>query len=195
MEVVGWYGTTKYAKNKIEKEGFRYVKYKPGISQQRYLNDLGNGIYFFLPFNNDTGEKIALVYVTSYKDRILQKKQTSPALLKCLLTLNDSQILDLDDKKIRLLIEEFAKKFKDVLDKELDSIADSGAKNRALKQKQNFGLIIELFIQLVETYRQDTKYQAVISTTYTDLPQLPRIDGKNGKEICIRKSDTITIIN
>ena len=60
LQYSGWHGTI--IKEKILSAGF-LMKYKPGIHKQRHPNDLGNGIYFFSPFDKDTGKTIASAYV------------------------------------------------------------------------------------------------------------------------------------
>ncbi len=57
---------------------------------------------------------------------------------------------------------------------------------------QNQGLIIELLLDLASHYGRS--FKAVQSKTYSDIPYLPTIDGKNGNEICVRDLDCITNI-
>lgn len=81
LQYSGWHGTTNKRKEKILSAGFSYEKYKPGIHKQRHPNDLGNGIYFFLPFNKDTGKTIASAYVAKYKSFELSKPGVRPELI------------------------------------------------------------------------------------------------------------------
>ena len=78
------------------------------------------------------------------------------------------------------------------IERDIAGISDSGAKNRATLLNQNQGLIIELLLDLASQYGKN--YEAVQSKTYTDIPFLPVINGKNGEEICIRDLSCITNI-
>ncbi|MDT2731192.1 hypothetical protein P7G31_02840 [Streptococcus parauberis] len=191
MEVIGWHGTTEHAFKKISNSGFQYRKFTPGITPQRYPNDLGNGIYFFIPFGHDNGKIIASAYVSRYKDFIKFSNQTSYKLISCRLVLDDDKILDLNNEINISMINEFKEKYQTKLELVLNTISNNPAKTRALRHKNNFGLIVELFIQYIEFNKPEFIYQAVNKKTYTDLPQLPIIKNNNGHEICIRKIETI----
>lgn len=71
---------------------------------------------------------------------------------------------------------------------------NDGAKKRASRINKNQGLVIEIFLDLVAEVKKEI-YSAVQSTTYTELKDIPVIDGKNGKEICVRNTKCITIIS
>ncbi|MBF9657305.1 hypothetical protein [Streptococcus pseudopneumoniae] len=186
-------GTAPPIKEKILSAGFSYEKYKPGIHKQRHPNDLGNGIYFFLPFDKDTGKTIASAYVAKYKSFELSKPEVRPELIHAEIILSSmNNIFMLDDPANQSLLEEYRQAASIQIEREITDIADSGAKNRATLLNQNQGLIIELLLDLASQHGKN--YEAVQSKTYTDIPFLPVINGKNGEEICIRDLNCITNI-
>lgn len=193
LQYSGWHGTTNKRKEKILSAGFSYEKYKPGIHKQRHPNDLGNGIYFFLPFNKDTGKTIASAYVAKYKSFELSKPGVRPELIHAKITLKSiDKIFILDNPKNQRLLEEYRQAASIQIEREIAGISGSGAKNRATLLNQNQGLIIELLLDLASQHGKN--YEAVQSKTYTAIPFLPVIDGKNGEEICIRDLNCITNI-
>lgn len=193
LQYSGWHGTTNKRKKKILSAGFSYKKYKPGIDKQRHPNDLGNGIYFFLPFNNDTGETIASAYVTKYKSSELSKPGITSELINAEITIeSEDNIFILDEPESQIILEEFRQEARDKIENEVAGISESGAKNRATLVNQNQGLVIELLLDLASQYGKD--FKAVQSKTYTDISSLPVFDGKNGEEICIRDLNCITNI-
>ena len=154
---------------------------------------LGNGIYFFLPFNNDTGKTIASAYVAKYKSSELRKPGITSKLINAEITIeSEDNIFILDEPKNQILLEEFRQKAWDEIENEVAGISESGAKNRATLVNQNQGLVIELLLDLASQYGKD--FKAVQSKTYTDISFLPVFDGKNGEEICIRDLNCITNI-
>lgn len=186
-------GTAPPIKEKILSAGFSYEKYKPGIHKQRHPNDLGNGIYFFLPFDKDTGKTIASAYVAKYKSFELSKPGVRPELIHAKITLKSiDKIFILDNPKNQRLLEEYRQAASIQIEREIAGISGSGAKNRATLLNQNQGLIIELLLDLAS--QRGKNYEAVQSKTYTDIPFLPVINGKNGEEICIRDLNCITNI-
>ncbi|TMR48761.1 MULTISPECIES: hypothetical protein [Streptococcus] len=186
-------GTAPPIKEKILSAGFSYEKYKPGIHKQRHPNDLGNGIYFFLPFDKDTGKTIASAHVAKYKSFELSKPGVRPELIHAKIILSSmNNIFMLDDSANQSLLEEYRQAAFIQIEREITDIADSGAKNRATLLNQNQGLIIELLLDLASQHGKN--YEAVQSKTYTDIPFLPVINGKNGEEICIRDLNCITNI-
>ena len=60
-------------------------------------------------------------------------------------------------------------------------------KKRASRINKNQGLVIEIFLDFVAEVKKEI-YSAVQSTTYAELKDVPVIDGKNGKEICVRNT-------
>ena len=193
LQYSGWHGTTSKRKKKILSAGFSYKKYEPGIDKQRHPNDLGNGIYFFLPFNNDTGETIASAYVTKYKSSELREHGITSELINAEITIeSEDNIFILDEPKSQIILEEFRQEARDKIENEVAGISESGAKNRATLVNQNQGLVIELLLDLASQYGKD--FKAVQSKTYTDVSSLPVFDGKNGEEICIRDLNCITDI-
>lgn len=193
LQYSGWHGTTNKRKEKILSAGFSYEKYKPGIHKQRHPNDLGNGIYFFLPFDKDTGKTIASAYVAKYKSFELSKPGVRPELINAKIILSSmNHIFMLDNPKNQRLLEEYRQVASIQIEREIAGISDSGAKNRATLLNQNQGLIIELLLDLASQHGKN--YEAVQSKTYTAIPSLPVIDGKNGEEICIRDLNCITNI-
>lgn len=193
LQYSGWHGTTNKRKEKILSTGFSYKKYEPGIDKQRHPNDLGNGIYFFLPFNNDTGETIASAYVTKYKSFELGKTGITSTLINAKISIESKDnIFILDEPKNQSLLEEFRQTARVKIENEVAGILKSGAKKRATLVNQNQGLIIELLLDLASQYGKD--FKAVQSKTYTDISFLPVFDGKNGEEICIRDLNCITNI-
>lgn len=193
LQYSGWHGTTNKRKEKILATGFSYKKYEPGIDKQRHPNDLGNGIYFFLPFNNDTGETIASAYVTKYKSFELGKTGITSTLINAEISIESKdKIFILDEPKNQSLLKEFRQKARVEIENEVAGILKSGAKKRATLVNQNQGLIIELLLDLASQHGKD--FKAVQSKTYTDISFLPVFDGKNGEEICIRDLNCITNI-
>ena len=193
LQYSGWHGTTNKRKEKILSSGCSYKKYKPGINTQRHPNDLGNGIYFFLPFNRDTGKTIASAYVAKYKSFELSKPGVRSELIHAEIILSSiDNIFMLDEPTNQSLLEEYRQVASIQIEREIAGISDSGAKNRATLLNQNQGLIIELLLDLASQYGKN--YEAVQSKTYTDIPFLPVINGKNGEEICIRDLSCITNI-
>ena len=193
LQYSGWHGTTNKRKEKILSYGFSYNKYEHGIDRQRHPNDLGNGIYFFLPFERDSGKTIASAYVSKYKSSELRVRGVKPDLINAEITVDTTEnIFSLDKPENQLLLEEFREKASIVIKKEVDNIFDDGAKTRATHLNQNQGLIIELLLDLASHYGRS--FKAVQSKTYSDIPYLPTIDGKNGNEICVRDLDCITNI-
>lgn len=193
LQYSGWHGTTNKRKEKILSTGFSYKKYEPGIDKQRHPNDLGNGIYFFLPFNRDTGKIIASAYVAKYKSSELRKPGITPELINAEITIeSEDNIFILDEPKNQSLLDEYRQRAYIEIEREIASISDSGAKNRATLVNQNQGLVIELLLDLASQHGKD--FKAVQSKTYTDIPFLPVFDGKNGEEICIRDLNCITNI-
>lgn len=186
-------GTAPPIKEKILSAGFSYEKYKPGIHKQRHPNDLGNGIYFFLPFDKDTGKTIASAYVAKYKSFELSKPGVRSELIHAKIILSSmNNIFMLDAPANQSLLEEYRQAASIQIEREITDIADGGAKNRATLLNQNQGLIIELLLDLASQHGKN--YEAVQSKTYTAIPSLPVIDGKNGEEICIRDLNCITNI-
>lgn len=193
LQYSGWHGTTNKRKEEILSTGFSYKKYEPGIDKQRHPNDLGNGIYFFLPFNRDTGKTIASAYVAKYKSSELRKPGITPELINAEITIeSEDNIFILDEPKNQSLLDEYRQRAYIEIEREIASISDSGAKNRATLVNQNQGLVIELLLDLASRHGKD--FKAVQSKTYTDIPFLPVFDGKNGEEICIRDLNCITNI-
>lgn len=193
LQYSGWHGTTNKIKEKILSAGFSYEKYKPGIHKQRHPNDLGNGIYFFLPFDKDTGKTIASAYVAKYKSFELSKPGVRPELIHAKITLKSiDKIFILDNPKNQRLLEEYRQAASIQIEREIAGISGSGAKNRATLLNQNQGLTIELLLDLASQHGKN--YEAVQSKTYTDIPFLSVINGKNGEEICIRDLNCITNI-
>ncbi|MBK5045338.1 MULTISPECIES: hypothetical protein [unclassified Streptococcus] len=193
LQYSGWHGTTNKRKEEILSTGFSYKKYEPGIDKQRHPNDLGNGIYFFLPFNRDTGKIIASAYVAKYKSSELRKPGITPELINAEITIeSEDNIFILDEPKNQSLLDEYRQRAYIEIEREIASISDSGAKNRATLVNQNQGLVIELLLDLASQHGKD--FKAVQSKTYTDIPFLPVFDGKNGEEICIRDLNCITNI-
>ena len=193
LQYSGWHGTTNKRKNKILSAGFSFKKYYPGFNKQRHPIDLGNGFYFFLPFNNDTGKTIASAYVAKYKSFELSKPGVTPELVNAEITIKSiDNIFILDDPTNQSLLDEYRQKAYIEIEREIASISDSGAKNRATLLNQNQGLIIELLLDLASQYGKN--FKAVQSKTYTDISFLPVINGKNGEEICIRDLNCITNI-
>lgn len=195
MQLEGWHGTTSVRKSKILIEGFSYRPYNPGVDRERHPNDLGNGCYFFLPFGDDSGKEIATKFTRKYKSKYLDKENIELALINVNLEFgNDELIFDLDLSSNQALLEEF----RNMMDKEignyLKKIKNDGAKKRASRINRNQGLVIEIFLDLVANVKKEV-YSAVQSKTYTELKNVPVIDGKNGKEICVRNTKCITIIN
>ena len=153
LQYSGWHGTTNKRKKKILSAGFSYKKYKPGIDKQRHPNDLGNGIYFFLPFNNDTGETIASAYVTKYKSSELSKPGITSELINAEITIeSEDNIFILDEPESQIILEEFRQEARDKIENEVAGISESGAKNRATLVNQNQGLVIELLLDLASQY-------------------------------------------
>lgn len=190
LQYTGWHGTTNKRKERILSSGFSYKKYEPGIKKQRHPNDLGNGIYFFLPFQQDSGKSIASAYVSKYKSSELKAPGVKLALIRADIAVDSQKnIFDLDDPQNQRLLEEFRQTAQAEIEKEVAQIPDSGAKNRANLLNQNQGLIIELLLDLASSH--GIIYKAVQSKTYSDLPFLPIFDAKNGNEICIRDLDCI----
>ena len=103
-----------------------------------------------------------------------------------------NNIFMLDDPANQSLLEEYRQAAFIQIERETTDIADSGAKNRATLLNQNQGLIIELLLDLASQHGKN--YEAVQSKTYTDIPFLPVINGKNGEEICIRDLNCMTNI-
>lgn len=193
LQYSGWHGTTNKRKEEILSTGFSYKKYEPGIDKQRHPNDLGNGIYFFLPFNRDTGKIIASAYVAKYKSSELRKPGITPELINAEITIeSEDNIFILDEPKNQSLLDEYRQRAYIEIEREIASISDSGAKNRATLVNQNQGLVIELLLDLASQHGKD--FKAVQSKTYTDIPFLPVFDGKNGEEICTRDLNCITNI-
>ena len=193
LQYSGWHGTTNKRKEEIISTGFSYKKYEPGIDKQRHPNDLGNGIYFFLPFNRDTGKIIASAYVAKYKSSELRKPGITPELINAEITIeSEDNIFILDEPKNQSLLDEYRQRAYIEIEREIASISDSGAKNRATLVNQNQGLVIELLLDLASQHGKD--FKAVQSKTYTDIPFLPVFDDKNGEEICIRDLNCITNI-
>lgn len=193
LQYSGWHGTTNKRKEEILSTGFSYKKYEPGIDKQRHPNDLGNGIYFFLPFNRDSGKIIASAYVAKYKSSELRKPGITPELINAEITIeSEDNIFILDEPKNQSLLDEYRQRAYIEIEREIASISDSGAKNRATLVNQNQGLVIELLLDLASHHGKD--FKAVQSKTYTDIPFLPVFDGKNGEEICIRDLNCITNI-
>lgn len=154
---------------------------------------MGNGIYFFLPFNRDTGKIIASAYVAKYKSSELRKPGITPELINAEITIeSEDNIFILDEPKNQSLLDEYRQRAYIEIEREIASISDSGAKNRATLVNQNQGLVIELLLDLASQHGKD--FKAVQSKTYTDIPFLPVFDGKNGEEICIRDLNCITNI-
>ena len=193
LQYSGWHGTTNKRKEEILSTGFSYKKYEPGIDKQRHPNDLGNGIYFFLPFNRDTGKIIASAYVAKYKSSELRKPGITPELINAEITIeSEDNIFILDEPKNQSLLDEYRQRAYIEIEREIASISDSGAKNRATLVNQNQGLVIELLLDLASQHGKD--FKAVQSKTYTDIPFLPVNKNKNGEEICIRDLNCITNI-
>ncbi|MBK0348918.1 hypothetical protein JDW15_09855 [Aerococcaceae bacterium zg-ZJ1578] len=193
MRLIGWHGTTNKRKAKILSEGFQFKVYNPGKEKERHPNDLGNGIYFFLPFGEDNGKNIAVAYVKKYKSRELLQKGIEPVCIGADLSFEAKEnIFCLDDLENQLLLQEFRVLMEKEIVEKLTNIKNDGAKRRATKINQNQGLVIEILLDLARVYGKN--YDAVLSITYTDLEVLPVIDGKNGKEICVRNRDCITSI-
>ena len=154
---------------------------------------MGNGVYFFLPFNNDTGKTIASAYVSKYKSFELSKPGVKPELVNAEITIKSiDNIFILDEPTNQSILDEYRQKAYIEIEREIASISDSGAKNRATLLNQNQGLIIELLLDLASQYGKN--FEAVQSKTYTDISFLPVINGKNGEEICIRDLNCITNI-
>ncbi|WP_415748860.1 hypothetical protein [Streptococcus pseudopneumoniae] len=154
---------------------------------------MGNGIYFFLPFDKDTGKTIASAHVAKYKSFELSKPGVRPELIHAKITLKSiDKIFILDNPKNQRLLEEYRQAASIQIEREIAGISGSGAKNRATLLNQNQGLIIELLLDLASQHGKN--YEAVQSKTYTDIPFLSVINGKNGEEICIRDLNCITNI-
>lgn len=192
LKIEGWHGTTNIRKNKIFKTGFTYTKYIPGKTEQRHPNDLGNGVYFFLPFHSNSGEHLALAYVKKYKSKLLNQKGISPALISATLTIESGEeIFYLDTPKNQALLAEFKQRFTKEITHELANIVDNNAKKRACYLNKNQGLLIELLLDLANSHGKT--FQAVQSETFTNVEGIKCYNGKNGREICIRDLDCITI--
>lgn len=195
MQLKGWHGTTSDRKAKILIENFSYRPYNPGVDNERHPNDLGNGCYFFLPFGNDSGKEIATAFTKKYKSKDLAKEGIELALINVNLEFeNDSLIFDLDSNDNQDLLEEVRERMVKEIGEHLKKIKNDGAKRRASRINKNQGLVIEIFLDLVAEVKKEI-YSAVQSTTYTELKDVPVIDGKNGKEICVRNTKCITIIS
>lgn len=195
MQLKGWHGTTSDRKAKILIEDFSYRPYNPGVDNERHPNDLGNGCYFFLPFGNDSGKEIATEFTKKYKSKDLAKEGIELALINVNLEFeNDSLIFDLDSNDNQDLLEEVREMMVKEIGEHLKKIKNDGAKRRASRINKNQGLVIEIFLDLVAEVKKEI-YSAVQSTTYTELKDVPVIDGKNGKEICVRNTKCITIIS
>lgn len=192
MELTGWHGTTNECKEIILKSGFSYEKYQPGKVGQRHPNDLGNGCYFFLPYNKDSGKLIASAYVRKYKASAFREKNVRPELLEVKIEfISEDDIFDLDIQSNQCLLKEFSEYLKDKIDEELSIMKEDGAKKRASYLNENKGLLIELLLDLKANSKKPFVYQAVRATTYTDVPQMPKLDGFNGKEICVKDLNCI----
>ncbi len=91
-------------------------------------NDLGNGTYFFLPFNNDTGKTIASAYVAKYKSSELRKPGITSKLINAEITIeSEDNIFILDEPKNQILLEEFRQKASgDEIENEVAGISESG---------------------------------------------------------------------
>ena len=148
---------------------------------------------FFLPFDKDTGKTIASAHVAKYKSFELSKPGVRSELIHAKIILSSmNNIFMLDDPANQSLLEEYRQAAFIQIEREITDIADSGAKNRATLLNQNQGLIIELLLDLASQHGKN--YEAVQSKTYTDIPFLPVINGKNGEEICIRDLNCMTNI-
>ena len=188
LQKTGWHGTTNSIVTSILKKGFSYNKYAPGKTAQRHPNDLGNGIYFYLPFLEDDGDNIATAYVKKYKSKFISS-ENPVVLMKATLSFEDgTRIFLLDDLQNRQLLSEFREKTKKVIQNLLEDIQDNGAKKRASRVNQNQGLIIELLLDLHAQKQPSKTYQAVQGKTFTDVSykSMNTHDGVNGCEICVR---------
>ncbi|MFC6464899.1 hypothetical protein ACFP65_07950 [Marinilactibacillus sp. GCM10026970] len=193
--LIGWHGTTKIRQKSISSEFFNFNSYIFGKENQRQPNDLGNGIYFYLPFFNDKGNIIAQQYVRKYKNKELISNKTSVCLVKANIKYLKEKSLDLNNEDNVAFLEGISKLFEKELLEEMKNIRDDGAKQRAQQQADNKGLLIELVYQLYEKEHPEKKFDVVIKDTYTDIPHLKCDDkGNNGKEIAVRKLDLIEII-
>ena len=192
MELTGWHGTTNRCKEHILKSGFSYKKYQPGKVRQKHPNDLGNGCYFFLPFNRDSGKLIASAYVSKYRSFAFREKNVCPELLEVKMEfISEEYIFDLDKQNNQNLLKEFRVTVKSEIDRELSIMKEDGAKKRASHLNENQGLVIELLLDLRANVKKPFVYQAVRATTYTDVPQMPKLNGFNGKEICVKDLNCI----
>lgn len=200
MELIGWHGTTKIRKENILRNKFQYNLYQLGKRNQRIPNDLGAGVYFYLKFLDDQGFIIARRYVEKFKKSELIKHNTSVDLIKAEINTKDKFVLNLSNPKTQENLEKFRQIVIKELDEEFNALKHDGAKRRALSfnPRKDEGLLIEF---LNERLKKDFKtskdyFSACTKDTYTDLANLPRDkNGNNGKEICVRDIDIITIID
>lgn len=182
--MIGYHGTSqKCATVIIESQTFNFDtfviagNFRIG-NDQRMPNDFGNGIYMFIDNESYSGAKCARKYANIFKER-------PSSVLK--INIRDGiKVLDFQDETTRKIFIELREKIFDRIYYNYKiSVKESGSKKRANLD----GLIIEYLIQIIYQNQIDAVMGESFTPFYNEERSISNFP--NGKEICLRNTDSI----
>ncbi|MEK4629970.1 hypothetical protein MKZ17_17310 [Solibacillus sp. FSL R7-0682] len=174
----GYHGTNEKCATSIEVDGFKIKSYSFNKAQlEQVPGDLGAGAYFY-------HDSIDNAFNFALKEN---KKAESIRVLECEIEVDESKILDLNDKKNSDVFNQIMKNDKALNTLKRRYFSGIGGKSRDCLD----GVIIE---NLIHKSGQDV--HLVIKDTYTPFKEMPRLSNFfNGTELCVKNKGIIKTIN
>lgn len=190
LNIRAWHGTTQENARSIRCNGFNKTEINFGNSNFRTPNDLGEGVYFYIDSVYELGSYLANKYAHRYRDKVAKQQNCSMDVIEVVVTLESSQLLNLDDEDTKKIFIDFSKKHERERQKIIYNLKNDGAKRR-----QNYdGIMVELFVRHINQQLRNGKVQAVQKETYTffdnSISNFP-----NGVELCVRDIACINLQN
>ncbi|MFK4900125.1 hypothetical protein ACI1UM_03965 [Lactococcus petauri] len=177
-ELSGYHGTNQKNFKFIQKFGF-----KKQVSDFSFPNDLGFGAYFYLDREiENEGKSNAKKYVIKYK-----KHYAGKVVLIVPMLINEDRILDFNDPIAAASLEEFIQDNYDLIIRKLEEF---DKKSKAYNRGNFDGIAIDLYI---EHYGFDV--DIVLKDTFTEFDDYRRSNFCNGREICVKNTETIDVTN
>ena len=175
-ELLGYHGSDEKYVVSMKKDNF-----KMRVSKSSFPNDLGIGAYFYL----ERGEGEALENVRKYLKKYKKNYETLVGL-EVPIVVDEELILDFNIRESSEIFEEFIRKNRENIDKELNKYHE---KSRGFLRGNFDGIAMELFLEFL-----GVDADLIIKDTFTKFDdEYKRSNFHNGREVCVRNPKIIQL--